>query len=184
MEILIRPALRAAIVAALIVAAHEGSHGQDRVFTEYQVKAAYLYNFAKFVEWPPEAFASGSSVLVIGILGLNPFGRELAGIVEGKTVSGRKIVTREIERLEETHSCHILFISQSEAGRLGKLLKSLSARPLLTVSDAESFVAMGGMIGLITVENKIKFEINAGAVKRAGLKMSAKLLKLAVVRNG
>jgi len=145
---------------------------------EYQVKAAFLYNFAKFVEWPAELLANDPS-FVIGLLGEDPFGPLLDEAVAGKTVRDKRIVVKRFSRLEDAAGAHILFISDSEAGNVSRIVKGLSRTPVLTVSDIERFAERGGMVQLETEQNRVRFAINVAAVERAGLKPSSQLLKLA-----
>ena len=151
--------------------------------TEYQVKAAFLYNFAKFVEWPPEAFPDGRP-FVIGILGQDSFGSALDEAVSGKTIRERKISVRRFSRLDEAADAHILFISDSEGEALPRILKRLGSAPVLTVSDLPRFAEQGGMVQLIMEQSRVRFAINVASVERAGLKPSSQLLKLARIVNG
>ncbi|MFQ5495464.1 MAG: YfiR family protein [Phycisphaerae bacterium] len=149
-----------------------------------KVKAAYLYNFAKFVTWPKGAFDSDKAPLVIGVLGRDPFGRILDDTVQSKTVRGRRIEVRRLKwnREEDRKAlprCHVLFVCTSERGRLDDVLVWLNRAPVLVVGDDSRFAARGGMIGLVLDRGRIVFEINREAVERADLKASAKLLKLA-----
>lgn len=145
---------------------------------EYQVKAAFLFNFANFVEWPDKAFTSKESSFVVGILGANPFGDALNSL-HGKTVKGRKMEVRNYTEADEALNCQILFISGSERGNLPRIMKSLKGSPVLIVGDRDGFCREGGMINLVPVNNRIGFEINDSAARRAGLKISSQLLKLA-----
>lgn len=148
--------------------------------TEYEVKAAFLLNFAKFVEWPADAFG-GDGHFVIGVLGNDPFGHALDQMVKDKSVNGRRVVIRRLQTARDTKGCHILFISSSERGRLSQVLSSLNGSPFLTVADMDRFTQMGGMIGMVMQENKIRFEINVAITELARLKVSSKLLSLATV---
>jgi hypothetical protein len=150
--------------------------------TEYEVKAAYLFNFARFIEWPAEAFEDSTSPITIGILGEDPFGQVLEQTIDGKTVRGRPIV---VLRSRGYESCHILFIGLSEKKNLNKVLERLSESSTLTVSDLEDFATRGGMVGFVINDNKIRFEINVDVVERSRLEISSKLLKVAeVIREG
>jgi hypothetical protein len=144
---------------------------------EHQVKAVFLFNFAQFVEWPTNAFAEAQAPLVIGVLGDDPFGAYLDETVRGERVNNRKLVVRRFRRVEEIQSCHVLFISPSEAERLEQILAALKGRPILTVSDAEGFSRRGGMIRFVTEKNKIRLKINPEAAKAARLTISSKLLR-------
>jgi hypothetical protein len=148
--------------------------------SEYQLKAAFIFNFAKFVEWPPEAFAEPTSPFVIGILGEDPFGNDLERTVRNKTVKNRPLATKQIRNLAEAKNCHILFISTSEKKRLPEILESLRGVKVLTVGETDRFVETGGMIHLIKESDQIRFRINDRAAKGAGLKISSKLLSLAL----
>lgn len=154
------------------------AYGQQRRVSEYQVKAAFLYNFAKFVEWPPKRDGKASDQLVLGILGKDPFGDEIRTI-EGKRVKDKTLRVIRADSLDELQNCDVIFISASVNAKLPGILKKLRGRPVLTVSDTPGFANRGVMINLFNLENKIRFEINPVAVERAGLKISSQLLKLA-----
>jgi hypothetical protein len=152
---------------------------QESQPTEYQIKAAFLFNFAKFVEWPPAAFAEATSPMVIGVLGENPFGDDLEQTIRGKTINNRPLVIKEFRSPAEATNCHVLFISTSEKQRLPEILKSLHGASVLTVGETDRFTETGGMINFVAEGNKIRFQINEVAAKSAGLKISSKLLSLA-----
>ena len=150
---------------------------------EYLVKAAFLYNFAKFTVWPAKAFAAPSTPLRLCLLGKDPFQGALDSLA-GKTVRKRKL---EIHRLTKTSGlgkCHLLFVSASENKRLATILKILRGMPVLAIGDMPNFAHSGGIINLKTVRNKVRFEINVNAAKRAHLKFSSKLLRLAEIVPG
>lgn len=152
--------------------------------TEYQVKAAYLFNFLKFVEWPDDAHPDAHGKWVIGVLGENPFGDELTQVVSGKTVQGRELEVRKFQSSEDLSACHVLFISDSEKKRLPSILSSLNGHGVLTVANMENFTASGGMIQFVMEEGSVRFAINVTATSRARLKVSSKLLSLAHVVTG
>jgi hypothetical protein len=152
---------------------------QDLVSKEYQIKAAYLYNFAKFVEWPAQSFTNSESPLVIGVFGQNPFGDELTAIAKDHKINGRNIVVRRVATVREAGGVHLMFIGAAEAGRLAETLAALKANRVLTVGESEKFIAAGGMINFMLEENRVRFEINAAAAEQQGLEISAQLLKLA-----
>ena len=147
--------------------------------SEYQVKAAFLYNFAKFVEWPADAFPDTNSPIIFGIVGDDPFEGELAGMIAQKSLSGRKFVVRRFRRTEDLRQCHILFISVSERKFVPQILRSVHGSSILTVADTDGFVRQGGMIGLVLVENRVRLEVNPQLAERSHLKISSKLLALA-----
>ena len=144
---------------------------------EYQLKAAFLYNFAKFVEWPESAFR-GRKEFCIATLGRSPLDRELAAL-NGKTVNGRSIVFHQYNSQEESVKCQILFISRSELGKIEGVLDALKDLPVLTIADREDFCPKGGMLCIEKEGGKLVFDVNYGVALRARLKPSSQLLKLA-----
>ncbi len=146
---------------------------------EYKIKAAFLFNFAKFVEWSPQRFAGSQSPIVIAILGKNPFGADLSALVKERTVNGRPIVARRIDSAAEVADAHIVFVSGEEDGRLDATV--LSSPGVLTVGESPAFGAGGGIIRFTLVDEKVRFEINQAAGEKAGLKISGQLLKLATL---
>lgn len=152
--------------------------------TEYQVKAAYLFNFLKFVEWPDEPSANPHHPWVIGIVGQNPFGNELAQLVAGKVVEGRELQVKEFQPSEDLRACNILFIGSSEKKRLGAILASLNGGSVLTVADMANFTESGGMIQLVMEDGRVRLVIDVGVTSKARLKVSSKLLSLARVVTG
>ena len=150
---------------------------------EYSVKGAFLYNFAKFVSWPEEAFRDDSIHIILCVFGKDPFAGGLAS-VKGKRVKDRKVVIKHCETLDDLEKCHILFISRPEEQNLSEILAKVRNWNTLTVSDMEGFAQSGGVIHFVTVEQKIRFEINLDAAERAGLKISSKLLRLAKIVRG
>lgn len=149
-------------------------------FDEYAVKAAYLYNFAKFVEWPPETLADADTPLRICIAGDNPFGGALATLSD-KTVGSHRVEVRLVPATTGLDKCHIVFIGRAEQGRFKALLAKLGRLPILTVSDIGDFAQAGGMIGLVEADQRIRFDINLAATRQANLKLSSQLLKLATI---
>jgi hypothetical protein len=158
--------------------------GETPGSSEYEVKVAFLYNFAKFVEWPQESFKNETSPFVLGIVGSDPFGAALETLKD-KTVKGRKVIIRKLPRLENFDDCHLLFISASEKSNLRNVLSSLKGHNILTVSDMERFAFQGGMLGLVNLDEKIIFEVNMDTVSHSKLKFSSQLLKLAkIIHSG
>lgn len=149
--------------------------------SEYQVKAVFLYNFAKFIEWPPEAPPEAHDPIIIGIVGKDPFGVLLEQIVNGKTVDRRSLAVKRFKRGDDLRGCHILFISSSEKEHLRAILDSLKGASVLTVGETEGFARRGGVINFVLEDNKVHFEINVDAAARARVKISSKLLSLARV---
>jgi hypothetical protein len=157
-----------------------GSRAQDSQPTEYQIKAAFLFNFAKFVEWPPAAFAGPSSPIVIGVLGENPFHDDLPQTIQGKKIDTHPLLIKEFSSTAEATNCHILFISTSEKNRLPEILAGLKGASVLTVGEMEGFTEEGGIINFVLERTKIRFQINKAAATGARLKISSKLLNLAL----
>jgi hypothetical protein len=152
--------------------------------TEYEVKAAFLYNFARFVEWPPESFRDPQEPFVIVVLGQDPFGTALDETVAGKRVAGRRIEVRRAGRVEEVGDAHIVFVSASERPNMAATLKALDRPGLLTVGDSDGFAERGGAINFTVQARKVRFEINPTRAEQARLKMSSQLLKLATLVAG
>lgn len=157
---------------------------QSAPTAEYQIKAVFLFNFAQFIEWPPTAFPERQTPFVIGVLGQDPFGSYLDETVRGEKVNNRPLTVRRYRRVEEIQTCHVLFISRSEAGRLDQILANLKYRNILTVADVESAASSGVMIRFVTQQNKIRLRINPEAAKAANLTISSKLLRLGGTANG
>lgn len=147
---------------------------------EYQVKAAFLYQFSKFIEWPTHAFDATRNTLCIGVLTGGPMASALQSI-EGKETKGRRVVVKRLTADDEIELCHILFIGRETEGRLTDILSRLKGTSTVTVSDIDGFATRGGMINLIMVDNKVQFEINVTAVERAKLQFSSHLLRLAKI---
>ena len=147
--------------------------------TEYQVKAAFLYNFAKFVNWPPDAFKDSGDTFVIGILGTDPFGDAIEAGLKGKTIQGKSLTYKRLSGPEEAAGCHVVFVSESERKGLHEILSTLQKQPILTVSDMKGFAEKGGMIGFVLEQKKVGFHINQAVAEKSGLKISSQLLKLA-----
>ena len=148
--------------------------------TESQVKAAYLFNFVKFVEWPSQAFARPDFPFVIGIVGQNPFARALEQIISGEEVRNRHLVIRSLAPGDDWRGCHLLYIARSERTSVGRVLDTLTNAPVLTVGDSEDFARQGGMINFVMRDRHVRFEINLEAARRAGLRISSKLLNVAL----
>jgi len=147
---------------------------------EYELKAAFLYNFIKFTEWPAQALGKQEEPFVIGVLGKDPFGAALDKLIDGETIHNKSIVARRFPKMDEAAAnSHVLFISSSEENNLLSILKVLDGQAVLTVSEIANFAQRGGVIDLKKENNRIVFEINLLAAKRAGLSMNAQLLKLA-----
>ena len=148
---------------------------------EYPVKAAFLFNFAKFVEWPPDAFKSPEDPIGICVLGQNPFGSALEDVVRNKIVANRAFLVREIANSQQASKCHIVFVTASERKRFRSLLEELKGRSILTVGETDDFIPNGGVINFKLKDARVRIEIDAGAAERVKLHISSKLLSLAEI---
>lgn len=146
---------------------------------EYELKAAFMHNFARFAEWPESAFATSNSPIVIALLGDDPFGRVLDETVRRETIGGRRLLVERHRRAEEVKTCHILFVSQSEIRQMDEIVKSLKGKAVLTVTDAPRPAFAGVIIRFTTEKHELCFHINHPAARAAGLTISSRLLRLA-----
>ena len=158
--------------------------GAEPSMTEYQVKALFLLNFTKYVDWPPAAFAGTNATIIIGLYGEDKFGDALKKAVEGKTINGRRLIIQPIEKDGDLGKCHMLFISDSEKDHLGEILDKIKALPVLTVGETDQFMEHGGMINFVIKGGKVRLEINLDAARQAKLEISSKLLGVADVVKG
>ncbi|MBD3336800.1 MAG: DUF4154 domain-containing protein [Candidatus Eisenbacteria bacterium] len=170
------------LVAALYLAATSPAIPVQRDgLSEYHLKAAFLVNFTRFVEWPEDRFPGPEAPILIGILGDDPFGELLPEMVNDKTIDGREIEISYHATAETVSRCHLLYVSSSERPRLDCIMKALDLHGLLTVGDTDGFISRGGTIRLKLEGKHVRFEINLAAAEAAGLKISSKLLNLAEV---
>ncbi len=149
--------------------------------SEYEIKAAFLFNFASYVEWPPRVSADSGGTFIIGVYGDNSFADLLRRTVAGKTVGGRKVEVRKFSAIRDLKPCHILFISSSEESSTSRILSAVRDWHVLTVGESDGFARTGGIIGFYLENKKVRFEINPNAARRSGLKISSRLLKLAKI---
>jgi hypothetical protein len=156
-----------------------GSSAQ--VADEYKVKAAFLYNFPKFVEWPPHAFKGPADPIVIGVLGRNPFRDALTDALAGKTINGRPFQVREIAEASQAAGCQMLFVASSERRRIADLLKENNITGVLTIGETANFVEEGGVVNFLIEGGNVRLQINLEAARRQQLRISAKLLSLAEI---
>jgi hypothetical protein len=174
-------------VAAIAMEAQTGSEANR----EYQVKAAFLYNFIKFVDWPGEETADTNEPIIIGIIGNDLFGNAFEP-VKDKPIKGRKVIVKWFKGLEElgkssekqsqieaVGKCHLLFVCPSEKEKLGEIINLVKDYSVLTVSDMQGFLESGGIVNFVIDENKVGFEINNAAAKHANLQIRSQLLRLA-----
>ena len=162
------------VVAVAFLAGRGLAQGDN---PEYEVKAAYLYNFAKLVDWP----APARGPLVIGVYGEDPFGGALHRAVDGKNIDGRPLVVQRLSRLDQLKGCHILFIGLSERRHWRAVLSAVQGEAVLTVGESEGFLDAGGKVNFTVEQNRVRFDINLQAAREAGLRISARVLHLARV---
>jgi hypothetical protein len=169
------------LITVVFVGMSLGAAAHAQELDEYQVKAAFLYNFAKFVEWPSQAFRTPQDPMVVCVLGRNPFGNALQEAIRGKSLEGRAFALRQVTDADEANGCQILFVSAAENKRYHVLCRSLKPAGILTIGEAVGFAAGGGVINFKLEAGRVRFEINAGAAEHAQLQISSKLLSLAEI---
>jgi YfiR/HmsC-like len=147
--------------------------------TDYQVKATYLYNFGRFIEWPGKVAAAQGGPFTVCVLGQDPFGPSLDATLADETIGGKTVVAKRISSADESGDCQILFLSLTDDSRLNKIIADLDKKAVLTVSDMSQFVKRGGMIQFVLEGKKVRFEVNLTATQHAGLTLSSELLKVA-----
>ena len=154
---------------------------QSKGPTEYEIKAAFLYNFAKFVEWPPSAFSDPRQSLVVCVFGRDPFGHALEDALSGKSIGNRPVTLGRARQLADLAGCHVVFVSAAESPRLMEITNGLHGHSVLLVGETEGFASAGGTIQFVLDQNRVRFAINPDAANRAGLKISSRLLALATI---
>jgi hypothetical protein len=167
------------VTSVILFAFLSTAGAQPQPVDEYQVKAAFLYNFAKFVEWPPEVFKSPMDPITICVIGQDPFGGALDKAVSGKLVDGRPFLVRPQPDARTVSGCQVVFISASERKRFRTIVEDLKTRSALTVSEINGFAENGGMVNFQLEDGKVRIEINPGAAAQERLRISSKLLSLA-----
>jgi hypothetical protein len=151
---------------------------------EYRVKAAFLFNFTKFVEWPAAAFPTAATPFSLCVVGFDAFGDELARILANRAVQNHRIEIRRLVPDQTLPACHMLFLSGSAQRHSPSILAAVAASPTLSVGEGNEFIKLGGCIRFLIEEGRVKFEINPAATDRAGLKVSSKLLRLGRIPQG
>jgi hypothetical protein len=165
------------LLTSLVVTSRGALQAADQPVSEYQVKAAFLLNFTKFIDWPPAALPDDGSPFSVCILGNDPFGRALDLIVDGETVNARKLVIQRLRRPPAAKACQVLFVGKSEKD-VPQLLSGLDPG-ILTVGEGDRFLREGGMISFVIESRRVRFDINRKKTDNAGLKVSSKLLSVA-----
>jgi hypothetical protein len=160
------------------------SFAQQRPATEQQVKAAFIYNFTRFVDWPPEAFESANAPFVIGVLGNDPVASYLEDLVKDEKLDTHNIIVQRFTDLKQIDQCNILFISAEEAAKNNKLIPSINRKGILTVSDVTDFSKWGGVVRFFKEANRLRLQINPAEAKAAQLTISSKLLSISSIYRG
>ena len=166
------------IVASPAVSARQAP---GPVSPEYMIKAAYLLNFARLVEWPRDAFATADSPVTIGIVGTDPFGEALEQTVEGKRISNRRIAVQRLQWNQDPRRCHIVFISSTDSARIVELTTRLAGLPVLIVGEARQLAERGATINFTIEDDRVRFEVNVEAARRARLTVSSQILRVAKI---
>jgi len=169
-----------AVAALLSLGGTTSARAQDNPSVEYQVKAAFLLNFAKFIEWPPNTFQNERSPMTVCVFGYDPFGSALDEIIRGKNIENHELLARRINEVPDLKKgCQLVFVSAREEKRLPEILNNLKGVSALVVGESENFAERGGGIQFYLENNRMRFVINVDAVQRAHLTVSSKLLALA-----
>ena len=169
------------ITCCLLWGAPPRARSQSDDDNEYQVKLAFLYNFAQFVYWPPETFRGPDAPLTMCVAGHDPFRGEIEEGLHGRTVGGHPIEIRNLKTNDDPRGCHVIFVPAGDKKLSDRILAMVKGSSTLTVGETKGFAAMGGIINLTLSENKLRFEINLDAALQTRLKISSKLLALATV---
>lgn len=172
---------KACCIFLLLLCANYSVKAQSSTIAEYRVKAVFLFNFTRFIEWPSTAFESPTSPFVIGIIGNDPFGESIDETVTGEKIESHPIIVQRFKDVKEINGCHILFINYNDADEVKEVLSQAQSKPVLTVNEMPGFARWGGMVRFFSEDNKIRLQINASAVKSVQLNISSKLLSVAQI---
>lgn len=172
-----RRAARAAFVFLATLLLSWNAHPADEDSTlEQRVKAAFLYQFAGYVEWPPNTFPQPTTPITIAVMGADMVEAELSQVVTGRTVGGRTVTVKRVKPGESLAGVHILFVGKAESGRLGQLAQS---KAMLTVTETDGALTHGSIINFVLVDRRVRFEIALDSAEKSGLKLSSRLLAVA-----
>ena len=176
--------LAAAIALPFVVLAGAPRAGSAQNATTGEVKAAFLYNFARFTEWPRDAFESDAAPLVIGVAGDERLRQTLDTVIRGKVAGNRPLTTRRVKDANDASAIHVLYVGGTAASRAGEFVEAVNGGAVLTVGDVARFCENGGMINFLVVDNRVRFEISVVATEQSGLKVSSRVLTLAKTIHG
>ncbi len=169
---------------ALLALAPGRLAAQEAAPLEYRIKAAYLLNFARYVEWPRESFDTPASPIRVCVLGTDPFGGALEATLAGRTAQGRPIAVAQVEAPAEARDCHMVFIARAEWRRRPDVLRAVQAEGVLTVGEGEEFTAAGGVLSFVPIERTVRFTVNLARGDDARLRISSRMLALASEVHG
>jgi hypothetical protein len=155
----------------------------DHSAREYEVKAAFIFKFAQFMEWPAGAFTSDTDAIIVATVGDDPFQGSLDRVMAGKTIGSRPMAVVHFSSVDQIQRCHVLFISAANADELPAILSKVAKSPVVTIGEQDDFCASGGVIQFLIEDAKIHFEVNTAAADQSGVKISSRLLKLAKIYN-
>jgi YfiR/HmsC-like len=174
---------KATIAAAclLCLLATPSTRAQTSASSEYLIKAGFIYNFAKLMEWPGPVFPQPNSPIVIAILGTDPFQGTLDTVLRGKQVNGRDFVVKHLKWGDDLRGCNIIFVSSSEKAHFDDLFRQIRGLPILTIGDTPGFAESGGIINFVLEDDKVRFEIDVDAARQANINISSRLLALAKI---
>lgn len=178
MRLLLQNVVSAVTATIVVVVVIAGAVRADSAL-EYRVKAAFLYNFAKFVDWPQGAFVSDEAPVRLCLVGGDPFGAVLDRTLKGRTVNGRNVVVHRNQDAQTLGRCHITFVGQDTGEPLARVMQRVGTTGVLTVGESDAFYDLGGIIRFLVEDGKVRFDVNAGEAEGASLKVSSQLLKLA-----
>ena len=147
----------------------------------YEIKAAFIYNFAQFTQWPDSAFASNDSPFVLAFIGDSPLGPALEQVLDGKSIAGHPIVLKHLDMASQISGCHLLFVSESADSHLDDIFNAIGNQPILTVGETTKFMVAGGIIRFFIADGRIRFEIDPDAADKAALRLSSRLMSLATI---
>jgi hypothetical protein len=174
-----------ACLLLLLATGGQPASAQDAQVPEADLKAAFLYNFTKFVEWPADAFAREDSPFIVGIFGDDDFVRTMKTLLQDKKAHGHPFLVRKLTNIQDGKNCQILFFRESESKKMGSSYESIKRLPVLTVGESDDFLDQGGMFNLFFEDKQLRFEVNPATAENAKLTVSSKLLRLAKnIRKG
>lgn len=173
-----------AVLLTLCVGLAAFCHGSTEVGSEYQTKAAQIYSFTKFIDWPAKKFSSSGSPFIIGVYGSDDITDFLRESFQSRRIKDRPIEIRQLTNKAELVGCHLVFVSRSLRERLSSILSEMRHENILSVGEADNFLKSGGVINFLNVDGDIRFQINPDAANRERLKVSSKLLQISYPTNG